>query len=611
MVVTQRKLASGVLATLVFAAGLLPFLSVRGDTTSAVSYLKTKTISAWSAMALAAVGETADVSSLKNVSSANGIDYAAPVLALTAQGKDPRSYPNTDYIAKLQSFYDGTQFGNAGVLNDDIFALLALRSAGIAGADSISAGISTYLLNKQNADGGWPLSTSGSSDTNTTAAAIMALVANGTAKTDLSITKAVSYLKSAQNSDGGFTYDPTSSWGTTSDASSDAWVIAAATALGEDAHSWTKDGKSPFDHLLSLQNSSGFFSYQENSAEDAFSPVTTAYAVIALSGKTLPVKIFVQPAAPQVSYRIAGEDNDLCTGETNALNPLELIKIVAQACNTDYHITDTAYGPYLDRIGTDTGAGAVGWMYTVNFAEPSVGAVDYVLKADDSVLWYFADFNNKQTRISLSSPEISSGASVTALVEYYDAGVWKPIPQATVHAANSTNATGADGRASLQLPDGSYKIYATAVGYVRTEADTLIVGGKSQTEFPLTATVEGVAGGGGGGAGSNSSGISFVLGTPTGEAGLGFGSLKVGESRTKTLTVTNNSQSRIYIEAIVSGDDLFRNYVTINNAAWRAFNDKLDGVSSKNFSVGMSVPSSYAGSGAKSGKLTIWAVPTN
>jgi hypothetical protein len=611
MGLNPKKIASGILAITLASLALTPFLSARGDTNKAVEYIKTKTLGSWGAMALAAVGETADVSSLKSIDSTKAIDYEAPILALTAQGKNPRTYPNTDYVAKLITFWDGTQLGAVSTFNDDIFGLLALRSANVPPSDTVLTGIKSYLLSNQNADGGWAFASGDSSDTNTTAAAIMALVEAGLSPSHEAISKAVTFLKSAQNTDGGFPYDPKSPWGTDSDDSSDAFVIAAANKLGQDPRSWQKNGKNPVDHLLSLQDSTGFFRYQATSAEDSYAATATAYAIIALSGKSLPIKIYTAPASPHVTYRIAGKNTDVCVGETNAPNPLQLLKDVAASCGTDYHIQELSFGPYLDRIGSDTATGDIGWMYTVNSLSPSVGAGDYVLKTDDEVLWYFADYRDLQTRLSLTNTQVEAGSSATAIVESFDGTSWKPLPAASVYAANTIVPTGSDGKAVLTLPSGTYKIYAAQTGYVRSPAKTLVVGTKVQNEFPLTVTIPDSGNSSGGGSANGTNGLSFTLTTPTSETGLGFGTLQVGAAQSKMLTITNQSTSRIHIEALVTGSDVFRNYLTINNAPWRLFSDKIDGTSSKNETVGLSIPASYTSAGQKTGALTIWATTAN
>ena len=97
-----------------FFLAALPFLAIWGDAKPSVAYLQGKPLNSWSIMALAAAGENPSLDSLKTVSGAKAIDFEASILALTAAGKDPRSFPSEDLIAKLKGFYDGTQLGEAG-----------------------------------------------------------------------------------------------------------------------------------------------------------------------------------------------------------------------------------------------------------------------------------------------------------------------------------------------------------------------------------------------------------------------------------------------------------------------------------------------------------------
>ena len=121
--------------------------------------------------------------------------------------------------------------------------------------------------------------------------AILALLSAGLSGSDEHVQNAVAYLRQAQNLDGGFPYDPQSAFGTASDTSSTAWVVWALNALGIAPATWEKNGKDPADYLSASQQSTGFFAYQPGSTEDSFSPVNTAYAVIALNGKTLPLRV--------------------------------------------------------------------------------------------------------------------------------------------------------------------------------------------------------------------------------------------------------------------------------------------------------------------------------
>lgn len=123
-------------------------------------------------------------------------------------------------------------------------------------------------------------------DTNATAAAVQALAAvggeNGT------VDKSLAWLRSVQNKDGGWGYNP----GSASDANSVSVVVGAHTAAGRKPEKITKDGKSPYDALSSLQlgcdakeASRGAFAYQPGKdGKLAANDDATAAAVLASTG---------------------------------------------------------------------------------------------------------------------------------------------------------------------------------------------------------------------------------------------------------------------------------------------------------------------------------------
>ena len=498
--------------------------SAHGDVNSAVSYLKTKTVNPWITMALVANGESPNVDYLKSTTGSSATDYEAPILALAAAGKNLKTFPDTDLVAVLKTFHTGGQIGSVSTLNDDIFGVLALIAAGESISDIIITDAKNFILANQNTNGGWAFVVGGDSDTNMTSTAIMALLEAGVAKTDSHIVNAVSYLKSAQNNDGGFPYDSQSPRGTGSDTSSDAWVISAINKLGEDpdGSSWSKNGNSPVDHLLSLQTTGGYFEYQEGIGEDSFSPVATSYAVIALTGKYYPVGVTSTPAIPNVDYKIEGSDGTVCEGSVDAPNALDLVVIVAPTCGFIYEIVDTSFGPYLKKIGDDEAHDLVGWLYAVNFAIPNIGAVDYNLESGDYVIWHFGNFD------------------------------WQP-------------------------------------------------GG---SEINLNANI---LSGSGGGNDFQSDLISFSVNVSGGGNSFNFGDVAPGGVKSQIVSITNQGQVGLYIESAVTGDEVFRNYLDIDNVSWRNFNANLQGGGNKSAEVKLQIPASYSKAGSKTGKLIFWA----
>lgn len=123
-------------------------------------------------------------------------------------------------------------------INDDAFAILALRSTGSESSDSNLLNLAAHIMTTQHADGGFAWDVSSPSDTNTTALVIQALKSLvGIGGQADSVARARQFLVMAQNSDGCFPYYP----GGQSDADSTAWVLSTITgSLGEQPSSWTK-----------------------------------------------------------------------------------------------------------------------------------------------------------------------------------------------------------------------------------------------------------------------------------------------------------------------------------------------------------------------------------
>jgi hypothetical protein len=110
------------------------------------------------------------------------------------------------------------------------------------------------------------------------------------------------------------------------------------------------------------------------------------------------VVLLVLPAsalAATVKVRVEGKTKtlfaptEITVTATNALDALEQASLIGELY---YHVTQTGFGPYVDQVGRYGGSASSGWVFKVNDVSPPVGADGVVLKDNDRVLWYYADF---------------------------------------------------------------------------------------------------------------------------------------------------------------------------------------------------------------------------
>jgi hypothetical protein len=238
-----------------------------------------------------------------NAPSIAGIgDIAKVTLALIASGKNPRTLGPVDLIARIEGAQgeDG-QYGDSGMINDQALATIALSSA----ERPVPASATSYLLDKQIADGTWSWNgdtSESSGDNNTAAMAVVALRAAGLPADHPQIVKTLEHFQEQQNADGGFPYISPSPYGTDSDSNSTAVVIWAIKAAGQDpaGDDWKyegQDGLSPVDKIQAFQNDSGAYRWQDAMPDDNF--LSTVQAMIAAEIKTLPFATMdVGDAAP-------------------------------------------------------------------------------------------------------------------------------------------------------------------------------------------------------------------------------------------------------------------------------------------------------------------------
>jgi len=580
-------------------AGIIGTIKVIGaENQKAVDYISAKPQNAWITMALASAGQGNIPSEhLKNITGNNTNDYSSAILAITAMNEDPRTFGGSDYVAKLESFWDGSQLGDSSLLNDDIFGLLALISAGEPSLNPIVEGAKNYIISEQNPDGGWGWSPSAESDSNMTSASIMALISAGVSAFDPVIEKASDFLKTMQNDDGGFKYD-SSEWSLVSDSASDSWAISAIYAMGQNPSEWVKEASNPLNHLESLQDEAGFFHHQLGDQETSFTPTETAYAIIALEGKFFPLNI-VQPTEV-FSFRIEGSSEVICQGSVAGPTAMDVVKNAAVICDFDYDIEETQFGPYLTAIGSDAASGSAGWLYLVDFVSPPVGAADYNLSQGDEVLWYFGEFGLKPIKLEMNN----DGSTALLHVSFFDNSSWQDLSGAAIYVGGSDFITDSSGEASVSiasLVDGLYQIFAEKQEYIRSNKIILTVGeAPSGHQVGLSVNIARTQPL----PKDDQNSIAFSVNP----SDVNFGEMKAGSSKSKVLSLSNDGSQNINVNAQVAGADVFRSNISINGNIWNDFsafvlkNDSLD------IQLGLSVPDDYSGAfGQQEGGLTFWA----
>lgn len=217
----------------------------------------------WAAMALGSHNQSIATDSNDSESV---LSLSRNALSRAAQGLD-----RTAQVNKIKDSYRENQLGNPGLINDDIFGVLAIQSTDPGWLKDHQPVFDT-ILSSQRSDGSFGFSKSSDGDVDITAATIWALVYKQAPPTD-SLNKALAYLAGARNSDGGFGFKPNQ----TSNTASTSWVILAYRAIGESV-------TQAENYLINNKQSGGYWLF---GGEPNY--LNTTYAVLALSGNKMPI----------------------------------------------------------------------------------------------------------------------------------------------------------------------------------------------------------------------------------------------------------------------------------------------------------------------------------
>lgn len=616
------------IACLAVLAAITAVLAVSNKTQATIppalgTYISGIKNSDWVVMAQGAMGQIpSDINFLKTIDGQSANDYATYILALTAIGKDPRSFGSENLVNSLRQKAGGGQLGDQALLNDDMFGLLALVSAGVPASDALVVSEAGYIKSKQLSDGSWDFTTTATSgSTDMTAMGIMALRAAGVPASDQALVKAASYLSKSQKNDGGWPLLP----GGASNTESTAWVLSALYALGDNLSIWSPKGVSPDNYLLAQIQSDGHAGFDASSKSiSGRTPTTTAYAAVALAGKYYPVKIVPVPATVKVNLRVEGKGASVCEAQVEASTALDAVQAGGSVCKYTYNIDNTQYGPYLSRINNDTAAGLVGWSFLINNQSLQVGAADYQVKSGDNILLYYGNWNDLPLRVSAPSFSVAPMGEIKFTVEKYDYNkqAWQAAPATSLKRGGESWNTNSAGEASLTWPSaGSYMVWAVGANLVRSPKVAVTVGAGTQQQQslgmsvnitpppapPSAPTPPPPA------APPPPSGPSVTVPPPPptivfGVSGdLNFGTITAGASAAKTANLNNTGSANLNVTASISGSDVFRNNLTLDSQAVPGWQKKVDKNSQAPVNVILSIPSSYAGTGQEQGSLIFWA----
>jgi hypothetical protein len=225
-------------------------------------------------------------------------DNERHAMALLALRQNPYSFYSSDYIAPIMASFDGVQFGDPALVNDDIFALIPLSSSGYTASDSMITKDVAFILAQQKSDGSWGESV------DMTAAAVLALKAfDMVAGVSGSISSAGVYLQNAQASDGGF-----------GSIYSTSWVAQAMQALGA---SWMKNGYTIATYFAAQQARDGAALPLPEALSNRI--WATSYAIPAVLGK--PWGVVMRPVTRPLSQTISPPTLQSVT----AVAPVELL----------------------------------------------------------------------------------------------------------------------------------------------------------------------------------------------------------------------------------------------------------------------------------------------
>lgn len=189
-------------------------------------------------------------------------------------------------VAELESRLRNGHYGIGGeekMLNAQAWSMMALKAQGREVPDMAV----NWLLDRQNADGGFGWITGGSSDPDSTGVALAALGYCGLREADVKVQYTRNYLKKQMGENGGMDLVNVGE-----NTASDAWAAMGLLAVDVDVRLRTDfrmENRDMLDHLITMQDGRGWFHWREE--DDASKVMMTSYGMMALSGRPFGINL--------------------------------------------------------------------------------------------------------------------------------------------------------------------------------------------------------------------------------------------------------------------------------------------------------------------------------
>lgn len=138
---------------------------------------------------------------------------------------------------------------------------------------------------------------------------------------------------------------------------------------------------------------------------------------------------------------------------------------------------------FVRSIRGDRNRGQDGWIYKVGRRLPDAGAGDPAgpfgrgrLRSGQRVTWFYGRKQGASFQRTLELKATVSGETVSVLVRGYDDnGRGVAVPGAAVSSGAGSAQTGANGRATLELPPGRHLFHASKPGFIRSFGERVVV----------------------------------------------------------------------------------------------------------------------------------------